>query len=137
MEKLLVHEEAAETKAIDHALKDIKHAEKSETKAEKAADKAHHSHDKAVKAENKLAGKLNKAEHKHDQAVSALQSTGKDVNLKTQHTQQLEQEVGQRKAALAQLEQKKAHNDELRTAKRRSLTAEPAPAPAVNGAAHA
>ncbi|THH33699.1 hypothetical protein EUX98_g489 [Antrodiella citrinella] len=131
-EKIVAKEAHDDQKTLQHAVKDLKHAEASHNKGIKrststqAADGAQHSFENAMKQEHKTADALNKATNQHDTAVSNQTSAEKTLNLKQQHEQRLQQNLDQRKQAMETIEQRKQANDQRREAKLSDLHAQAA-----------
>ncbi|KAI0770742.1 hypothetical protein BC629DRAFT_1595691 [Irpex lacteus] len=116
-ERRIANEAKTDQKNLDHAIRDLKNAEKSHEKAIKSTDKAQHNVDKSVNNEHKRASALNKAEHQHEAAIAAQQNAEKTLGLKRQHQQRLEQDLQQRRATLDDFQHRKDVNDQQREMK--------------------
>ncbi|KAI0698619.1 hypothetical protein BC835DRAFT_1334061 [Cytidiella melzeri] len=117
VEKRIASETKTDQKNLDHSIRDLKHAEKAHQNAIKGADKAQHNVDKAVNTEHKRAAALNKAEHQHEAAIASQQNAEKDLDLKRQHQQRLEQDLQQRRATVDETAHRKDVNDQQREMK--------------------
>ncbi|KAI0080696.1 hypothetical protein K474DRAFT_1589184 [Panus rudis PR-1116 ss-1] len=117
IEKQIATEARSEEKNLQHAIKDLESAEKTHNKSIKAADKAQHALDKAVQKEHKAASALNKAAHQHDAAIAHEQTAEKNVTLKHQHEERLEQDLAKRRASVEELRHRKNQNDQQREMK--------------------
>ncbi|KAI0092451.1 hypothetical protein BDY19DRAFT_990171 [Irpex rosettiformis] len=116
-ERRIANEAKSDQKNLDHAIRDLKNAEKTHQKAIKGTDKAQHNVDKSVSIEHKRASVLNKAEYEHEAAIAAQQNAEKTLNLKKQHQQRLEQDLQQRRASLDDFQHRKDVNDQQRELK--------------------
>ncbi|KAH9894369.1 hypothetical protein C8Q73DRAFT_836312 [Cubamyces lactineus] len=152
VEKIIAKETREDQKNLDHTIKDLSGAEKAHNKSIKAVDKAHHQLDKAVEQEHKAAKALNRAAHSHDSAVSNEQNAEKTVErgltlpsptrphtslttaspllpqIKKQHEARLEKDLEQKRRQLDELQQRKAHNDQVRETKLSQIHAQAAAA---------
>ncbi|KAI0347501.1 hypothetical protein BDW22DRAFT_1321865 [Trametopsis cervina] len=116
-EKRIATEAKSDQRNLDHAIRDLKNAEKAHQNAIKGADKAQHSVDKAVNKEHKRASDLNKAEHQHEAAISSQQNAEKTLSLKRQHQDRLEKDLEQRRSTLDDFQHRKDVNDQQRELK--------------------
>ena len=98
---MLLREEKDEERAVQHALKDLKAAEKAGGKSHKvrrgwylsvcstpdawisqATDKAIHAIDKAHNSEHKAAKALSRATHKHDDTVASIATAERNLGVR-------------------------------------------------------
>ncbi|KAI9001299.1 hypothetical protein BD414DRAFT_474239 [Trametes punicea] len=128
VEKIIAKEAREDQKNLDHTIKDLSSAEKAHNKSVKAADKAQHQLEKAVKKEHKAAEALNRAAHNHDAAVAGEQTAEKTVQIKKQHEVRLERDLEQKRHQLDEMQQRKAHNDQIRESKLSQIHAQAAAA---------
>ncbi|KAJ3543695.1 hypothetical protein NM688_g5832 [Phlebia brevispora] len=111
MEKRVAEEARIDQKNLDHALRDLKKAEKTHQSATNDTNKAQQSVDKAVQNEYKEATALNKAQHQHETSVTEQQTADKTLDLRREHEARLEQDLQQRRSTFDDLQHRKDVND--------------------------
>ncbi|KAI0751501.1 hypothetical protein C8Q80DRAFT_1099872 [Daedaleopsis nitida] len=95
LEKLFVQEAKTEQKSIDHALKDVKEAEKALRKCMKTTEKAQKQAIKVKDKEHGAAKALNKAKHQHADTLDKEANAGDTLSRRREREADSERSVHQ------------------------------------------